>query len=514
MTQEQKKCAIYTRKSNEEGLDQDFNSLHAQREAGEAYITSQKSEGWQLVENEYNDGGYSGGDLDRPALKDMIADIKANKIDIIVVYKIDRLTRSLMDFSKLVEVFDEYNVTFISITQSFNTTTSMGRLTLNMLLSFAQFEREVTGERIRDKIAASKKKGMWMGGSPPLGYQLDGGKLIPQPEEIKIVQFIFEEYLKCGAVKKLKDSVDGAGLKTPLRISQKGRSYGGAAFSRGHLYHTLGNPLYIGKIRHKEKLYDGLHGAIIETEIFEKVQHQLKGNSAAKSITWAKSGCLLKGLMYDCDDVIYSPTYTVKNNLRYSYYISQNLIQYRDHPNNVLARIPAHEIEKLIKLALKDWMMGIRGLRRAFPKQPDYYHELMIKNPIPLRRRFILSILQKVTVHSNKLIIEIDPEKLCKEIAVYYEIAFVNLSKSNIKIILPFKVLRANNGAIVLKSNQQNDHDPFNIPTDQLKRVVRGIIWRDEHFAGKTLKNIAAAGGHGENFVNRCIQESFEFPKN
>jgi len=344
MKQGIKNCAIYTRKSTDEGLDQDFNTLHAQREACEAYITSQRAEGWQALTEQYNDGGYSGGNMDRPALKKLIADIKAEKIQTVVVYKIDRLTRSLMDFSKLVEVFDEHDVTFVSVTQSFNTTTSMGRLTLNVLLSFAQFEREVTGERIRDKIAASKKKGMWMGGFPPLGYQRIDKKLVPHPEDTKTVQFIFEQYLKCGSVRLLKDIVHGRGLKTPIRTSKKGRTYGGADLSRGHLYQILRNPLYMGKVRHKGEVYDGLHDGIIDQELFDAVQIQLNTNTPVRKNGFIKSGSILKSLLYDCDGVIYSPTYTVKNSNRYSYYISQNLIQYRDHPKGTMARIPAQKI--------------------------------------------------------------------------------------------------------------------------------------------------------------------------
>ena len=343
MKQELKNCAIYTRKSTEEGLDQDFNSLDAQREACAAYITSQRCQGWKAIKAHYDDGGFSGGNMERPALKQLIEDIKAGHVQIVVVYKIDRLTRSLMDFSKLVEVFDAHDVTFVSVTQSFNTTTSMGRLTLNMLLSFAQFEREVTGERIRDKIAASKKKGMWMGGIPPLGYQCDDKKLIPHPDHKAEVQMIFNEYLKAGSVRILKRTLDNMRLKTPVRLSKKGKAYGGTIFSRGHLYRILSNPVYIGKIQHKDKIHDGQHEGIIDEAIFNTVQEQLKNKTVSKSKSSTQSGdSLLKGLLYDHDGVIYSPTYTVKKGKRYHYYISQNLLQYRDHPKSIMARIPAH----------------------------------------------------------------------------------------------------------------------------------------------------------------------------
>ncbi len=511
MKQQIKNCAIYTRKSTDEGLDQDFNTLHAQREACEAYIASQRAEGWQALTAQYDDGGYSGGDMNRPALKELITDIKVGKVQTVVVYKIDRLTRSLMDFSKLVEVFDEHDVTFVSVTQSFNTTTSMGRLTLNVLLSFAQFEREVTGERIRDKIAASKKKGMWMGGFPPLGYQRIDKKLVPHPEDMKTIQFIFEEYLKCGSVRLLKEIIYERGLKTPVRTSKKGRTYGGADLSRGHLYQILGNPLYIGKVRHKGEIYDGLHDSIIDQELFDAVQEKLSANTQVRKNGFIKSGSLLKGLLYDCDGIIYSPTYTVKKGNRYSYYISQNLIQYRDHPKGTMARIPAHEIEKTVTDALKDWVTDIKNWQNAFPNAPKSHHRWLIKNLLPVRSRFVKSILKRVTVHAQNLAIDIDTKNLSKEIAKHSEIAVGESIAATITIEAPFKSGKAKNGAIILNNDARKSKDPLDLPTDQLKRIVRGIIWRDEHFAGTTLKDIGSRGGHGENYVNRCIQESFKF---
>jgi len=251
-------------------LEQDFNSLDAQREACLAYITSQKAEGWQAVAADYNDGGVSGGTLERPGLQRLIDDIKAGKIDIIVVYKIDRLTRSLADFARLVEVFDAHNVTFVSVTQSFNTTTSMGRLTLNVLLSFAQFEREVTGERIRDKIAASKKKGMWMGGFAPLGYQAGERKLDINESEAALARHIFKRYGEFKNVRALKQELDESGITSPPRHTKNGRAYGFKPFSRGNLYKILKNPVYIGKAVHKKSVYDGQHESIIDEETWEK----------------------------------------------------------------------------------------------------------------------------------------------------------------------------------------------------------------------------------------------------
>src|SRR5262245_50286554 len=253
------RCAIYTRKSTEEGLEQDFNSLDAQREACAAFIASQKHEGWIMLPTRYDDGGYSGGTLERPALQRLLADISGSKADVVVVYKIDRLTRSLLDFAKIVEVFDAHSVSFVSVTQAFNTATSMGRLTLNVLLSFAQFEREVTGERIRDKIAASKKKGMWMGGYPPLGYDVKDRKLVINEAEAETVRYIFQRYQEFGSVRLLKEHLDATRIVSKRRIAPDGHSYGGKPMTRGALYHTLQNRLYRGEIVHKAQAYPGEH---------------------------------------------------------------------------------------------------------------------------------------------------------------------------------------------------------------------------------------------------------------
>ena len=270
MVNKTKLCAIYTRKSSDEGLEQNFNSLHAQREACEAYIKSQQGEGWAASKEEYDDGGFSGGTMERPALQKLMADIKNGQIKIIVVYKIDRLTRSLMDFARLVDLFDEHGVTFVSVTQSFNTTTSMGRLTLNVLLSFAQFEREVTGERIRDKIAASKKKGIWMGGPVPAGYRVEDRELIIVPEDAELIRMIFDTYLEVKSVRRLKRILEEQDIKTPVWVSNTGREHGGRPFSRGHLYKILKNPIYVGKIPHKNKAYDGQHDGIITQDVYDR----------------------------------------------------------------------------------------------------------------------------------------------------------------------------------------------------------------------------------------------------
>src|SRR5208282_2457298 len=275
-----RRCSAYTRKSSEEGLEQNFNSLHAQREACEAFIRSQAGEGWRLVKTAYDDGGLSGGTMERPALQRLLTDINQGLIDVVVVYKVDRLTRSLADFAKMVEVFDAHGVSFVAVTQQFNTTTSMGRLTLNVLLSFAQFEREVTGERIRDKIAASKKKGIWMGGTVPLGYDWCDRRLVVNEAEAATVRHIFERYLKLRSVRLLRDELSRDGIVSKVRVSKKGIRAGGQPFGRGALYELLANPIYLGEIRHRKVRHPGQHPAIVDRKIWERVQERLRKQAA------------------------------------------------------------------------------------------------------------------------------------------------------------------------------------------------------------------------------------------
>jgi len=321
------RCAIYTRKSSEEGLEQDFNSLDAQREACEAYILSQRHEGWIALPAMYDDGGISGGTMERPALKRLLADVAAGKIDVVVVYKVDRLTRSLADFAKIVEIFDQRQVSFVSVTQAFNTTSSMGRLTLNVLLSFAQFEREVTGERIRDKIAASKKKGMWMGGLPPLGYDVQDRKLVVNQSEAETVTFIFERYQALKSVRLLQAELDRRGIVSKLRRRDNGTSRGGQPIGRGALYAMLSNPLYRGEIVHKDVSHPGQHDAIVDEALFDAVQRILADNRVDRERgTNADEPSLLAGLLFDPDGNRMTPTHASKKGVRYRYYVSKTLI--------------------------------------------------------------------------------------------------------------------------------------------------------------------------------------------
>ncbi|MDX3899368.1 MAG: recombinase family protein [Sphingobium sp.] len=339
------RCAIYTRKSSEEGLAQDFNSLDAQREACSAYILSQASEGWVEVAERYDDGGLSGGTLERPALQRLLADVAEGRIDIIVVYKVDRLTRSLLDFAKLVEALDKTGTSFVSITQSFNTTTSMGRLTLNMLLSFAQFEREVTAERIRDKIAASKARGMWMGGIPPLGYRPDGRSLAVVAEHAAIVRAIFERYLDIGNVRLLAETLEREGLHAPVRHTASGKSIGGRPFSRGQLYLMLKCRTYLGEVQHKEHVYPGLHMPIIDRELWDRIRARLEANlQGHRSGARASSPALLAGRIVDGKGEPLISSHAVKGKTRYRYYISQA----KEERGGATTRVPAREIEAAV----------------------------------------------------------------------------------------------------------------------------------------------------------------------
>jgi site-specific DNA recombinase len=348
------RCAVYTRKSSEEGLEQAFNSLHAQREACEAYIKSQAHEGWKLVKTAYDDGGLSGGSMERPALQRLLAEVAAGRINVIVVYKVDRLTRSLADFARIVETLDGQGASFVSITQQFNTTTSMGRLTLNVLLSFAQFEREVTGERIRDKIAASKRKGMWMGGSLPLGYDVRDRELVVNEAEAKTVREIFEAYARVGTVSDVQDELRRRGILSKHWTSLTGRTWGGVPFSRGALYWLLRNPIYVGQVVHREQIYEGRQQAIVERALWDRAQELLAAKSTARERRpIVPGGRPLAGRLFDDRGNAMSPTYTVgRHGRRYPYYVSQALLQNEKGRAGSIARVPAAEVERLVHKAL------------------------------------------------------------------------------------------------------------------------------------------------------------------
>ena len=344
------RCAIYTRKSSEEGLEMEFNSLDAQRESCEAYVASQKAEGWLPVPDHYDDGGFSGGNLERPALKRLLADIESGLVDVVVVYKIDRLSRSLMDFAKLVEVFDRNSVTFVSVTQSFNTTTSMGRLTLNILLSFAQFEREVIGERIRDKFAASRRKGMWMGGVPPLGYDVVARKLVVNAPEADLVRHIFERFLKVGSATLLVKELNAAGHRTKSWTTQDGKVREGVPLTKNFLYKLLDNRVYLGEAVHKGEAHAGEHPAIIDRAVWDKVQAVKTDNAPRKraAATRATTPAPLKGLVTcaHCGRAM-TPTHTRKKGRLYRYYTCMKAIN-AGHDSCPVRSVAAGEIEAAV----------------------------------------------------------------------------------------------------------------------------------------------------------------------
>jgi site-specific DNA recombinase len=393
------RCAIYTRKSSEEGLEQEFNSLDAQREACMAYVTSQKSEGWIGLHENYDDGGFSGGTLERPALQRLLKDIEDGKVDVVVVYKIDRLSRSLMDFAKLVEVFDRRRVTFVSVTQSFNTTTSMGRLTLNVLLSFAQFEREVTGERIRDKFAASKKKGMWMGGYPPLGYDIDSRKLVVNVAEAKTVNFIFRRYLDLGCVRLLRDDLKNRGIVSKCWTTSTGRELGGTSFDRGALYCLLKNRVYIGETTHKGASYPGEHQAVVAVGLFDAVQERL---AASRRRTLGKPSvpqdAPLAGLVFDDRGTPMLPTYSTKpGGRRYTYYASR-LREVGSAPDATISRVPAAALEGLVTSALSRL-----GIQPAASAAKDSGGDIRL-------------FVQRIDVQSNALTLHLDRRALLQRL--------------------------------------------------------------------------------------------------
>ena len=479
-----------------------------QREACLAYITSQKSEGWQPIKKQYDDGGFSGGNIERPALVELLSDIKAGKINTVVVYKIDRLTRSLTDFVKLVEVFDQHGVTFVSVTQSFNTTTSMGRLTLNVLLSFAQFEREVAGERIRDKIAASKKKGMFMGGVPPLGYMVKKRQLIIDTKHAEITKHIFERYLALGSTIKLVNELKKRDIKSPGRTSEKGIKYEGAIFSRGALQQILTNLMYIGKIRHKNTVYDGQHQGIISQELWNKVQDRLQGQAmSARGSKKAADPNFLRKLLFDVDGHPYKPTFSNKHGKRYRYYVC-------DKDNDDSPKLPAHEIETTVELSIRACLSSTEkaAAMLCLHEGDDCYLLNKISehcNSISVHE-LLSGIVKKITISSTKVNISLDVATLRKLLSRHIKSDFPNHEfGSTHDIDVPYVRARASKGAIVIQPEGAKK-DILDLPPDRWKKLVQGMIWSNEHRAGTAVKEIAAREACSESYVGTAIISSFE----
>jgi DNA invertase Pin-like site-specific DNA recombinase len=381
------RCAIYTRKSTEYNLELAFNSLDAQREACEAYIKSQAHEGWRLIPGRYDDGAFSGASLDRPALQQLLADVRAGKIDIVLVYKVDRLTRSLADFAKLIELFDVHGVSFVSVTQSFNTSSSMGRLTLNVLLSFAQFERELIGERVRDKIAASKRKGLWVGGPVPLGYAAVDKKILVVPAEAAAVRTIFARYLELGSVRALAEDLDRRGIRSKSRRRSTGRTVGGGRFGVGALAYLLKNRFYIGELVYRGEVHHGEHEPILDSALFEAVGAKLAAQAVERRCRLRGLPAILSGRLFDHRGNRMSPTHANKRGARYRYYVSQAVLQGKPPPPGLVSRVPAAEIEALVVAALRNHLNARGGGERL----PDNDRDLLERH------------LERVTLTPNHL---------------------------------------------------------------------------------------------------------------
>ncbi len=480
------RCAIYTRVSTDQGLDQDFNSLDAQSDASQAYIRSQVHAGWSQIRTRYDDGGYSGGNTDRPALKHLLEDVKAGKVDVIVVYKVDRLTRSLADFAKLVELFDQRGVSFVSVTQQFNTTTSMGRLTLNVLLSFAQFEREVTSERIRDKIAASKRKGIWVGGMVPLGYQVKNHKVVVIKSEAERVRTIFQRYLQLGSLDRLLADLRERKLLTRLRTLSTGRSVGGIPFSRGSLGHLLRNRFYIGEVIYKGEVCPGEQLPILDRDLFEAVQQKLEEQRASHSKVRAGSESLLMGRIFDDRGNRMTPSFARKAGKRYRYYISSTLLQGQAKLAGTVCRAPAAEIEVLVLQAVRQ--------------------RLKISGSIP-DRDVVNDHIAKVEVHEGKLVVKLagKSDRTAKK----------RISGGPLHIAWQ-KIAMKRRREILLPASARQDMRPIRSETRValVTAIARGRHWLDELITGAVtnVEQIATREKCSVRQINLTISLAFLSP--
>lgn len=469
------RCAVYTRKSSEHNLDLEFNSLDAQREACEAYIKSQVHEGWSLVSDRYDDGGISGGSLNWPDLQRLLADIRLGLVDIVVVYKVDRLTRSLTDFAKLVELFDASQVSFVSITQAFNTTTSMGRLTLNILLSFAQFEREVIGERVRDKIAASKRKGLWMGGTCPLGYSVQDKKLVIDPQDAETVRLIFQRYLELEFTGLLLRELRDKGIKTKRREQAAGKVVGGVWFGKGALTYLLKNPTYVGQIAHRGEIYPADHEPIVERELFEAVQAKLRSNVHTRKLRLKSSPYLLTGLLFDSVGNRMSPSHTLKKGVRYHYYVSQGVLQSKEAGE--VKRVSTQDLETIVTAFL----------HQNFHVKPGELRDVL------------RSKIQRVTIRA----IFIDIELAASEASS----GACEPTSQTVSIPWQPKVSRAEQGIVYaptqLASNDARGRDAL------LGAVGRARAWLRELTDGSTIPDIAKRDGRSERQIRVLLKLAF-----
>jgi site-specific DNA recombinase len=470
-----RRCAIYTRVSTDHGLEQDFNSLHAQREAAEAYTKSQAHEGWRLIRESFDDGGFSGGSLDRPALQRLLASIRSGQIDIVVVYKVDRLTRSLADFAKLVELFDAEGVSFVSVTQSFNTTSSMGRLTLNMLLSFAQFEREVTGERIRDKLAASKRKGIWVGGIVPLGYEVRDRKLVVRDDEAATVRLIFERYLALGSLPALQRELRERNVVTRQRRLSSGRTIGGRSLTNGALAYLLRNRIYVGELNHKGASHPGQHAPIITPMLFDAVQQKLTANRNGRRMQRAASGALLLGRIFDDRGHRMSPSTAKKGAMRYRYYVSCVLAQGRQSEAGSIRRVSASEVEAVV----------LQALRTEYPDDADLDARIVVQE------RIDRIVLQAGSIHMHPA------------------------SDPGTPIVLQWSPLPSRARREILRASEAENPDrgiKAEARTVLLRSIALGRRWLDEVLGGSTPEEIAVRESCTKRHVASTIPLAFLAP--
>ena len=492
------RCAIYTRVSTEHGLDQEFNSLDAQYDAACAYIKSQAHAGWALIRSRYDDGRYSGGSTDRPDLQRLLDDIRARKIDVIVVYKVDRLTRSLADFAKLVELFDAQGVSFVSVTQQFNTTTSMGRLTLNVLLSFAQFEREVTSERIRDKIAASKRKGLWVGGPLPLGYAMKDGKLAVVEDEAERVRLIYRRYLELGGVNALVRDLRDKDIRTKIRLRATGATHGGIPFERGSLFYLLRNRFYIGEVKYKGEILPGEQPAIMKRELFDAVQQKLTDQWSHRNHAKTKSDHLLTGLLYDDAGHRMIPTHATKAGIRYRYYVSQPLLKGESKTVSVgsVSRIPATDIEDII----------VKSVHAHLVAQHD--QPTPSSAPADDRGVMIAEHVVRIDVHKDRLIVRFKSAGI-EEGSHSTDGQLLSIpwqkppSRKSRQILIPLGVSR-------------NEVRPIRIERRArlVNAIARGRRWLDEIVSGSAanIEQIAARQKCSVRQVNMTISLAFLAP--
>jgi DNA invertase Pin-like site-specific DNA recombinase len=517
------KCAVYTRKSTEEGLEQQFNTLDAQREACEAFILSQKHEGWVVLPTAYDDGGFTGGNMDRPGLARLMVDIRDHKVDVVVVYKVDRLTRSLSDFAKIVETFDGQGVSFVSVTQQFNTTNSMGRLTLNVLLSFAQFEREVSAERVRDKIAASRKKGMWMGGSVALGYDVKDKRYVINPEEAKTVRMVFELYLQLRSVRALQTELKLRGLRTKPRIIQ-GKQAGKVCFTRGHIYYVLNNRSYLGEAVHKGQSYPGAHEPIISLEQWNQVQKVLAENEVDKEM--GRSGrdpSLLGGLVYDDHGNRLTATHSVKRGVRYRYYIAQPLLQNEPDKVGVIKRLPAAEIEGLVSAQIRKLFENPKrliaelethetsaGQKAAIVTAAKELHSRWASMSKSDTHEFVRQLVSKVVVGSGKVKLTLNRSRLRTALNLSTLIEADQDSPIEIKVSATLK--RSGRETRLLIGEFSYDPrlaKPNHAMIETLRRAHR---WNAKFMAGRSTAEMGAEAKVDRKFVQSVIPIAFLAP--